>query len=218
MLPVRPITLRDDVVLLEPLTLEHAGRLWEAAATRRETYSLTRVPSSAEDARAFVEIALSEQDRGVSIPFATCDARTGRVVGSTRFMTIERWKWPPPGSPLQRTAEYADAAEIGSTWLTEDAQRTAINTHAKLLMLTHAFEAWEVRRVMLKTDARNLRSRAAIDRIGARFDGVLRAHMPAFDGGVRDTAFHSILAAEWPEVKARLQARALRGSGPASSG
>lgn len=207
MLPVRPVTLRDDVVLLEPLTPEHARRLWEAASAQRGTYALTRVPSSAEDARAYVEVALSEQDRGVSIPFATRDARTGRVLGSTRFMTIERWNWPPPGSPLQRTAEHADAVEIGSTWLTLEAQRTAINTHAKLLMLTHAFEVWEVRRVMLKTDARNLRSRAAIERIGARFDGVLRAHMPAFDGGVRDTAFYSILAAEWPEVKARLQAR-----------
>jgi RimJ/RimL family protein N-acetyltransferase len=98
--------------------------------------------------------------------------------------------------------------EIGSTWLTEEAQRTAVNTHAKLLMLTHAFEGWEVRRVMLKTDARNMRSRTAIERLGARFDGVLRAHMPAFDGAVRDTAFYSILAAEWPDVRTGLRERA----------
>ena len=106
--------------------------------------------------------------------------------------------------------ETPDAVEIGSTWLAPSAQRTAINTHAKLLMLTHAFEAWAVLRVTLKTDARNLRSRAAIERIGARFDGVLRAHMPAFDGGVRDTAFYSIVAVEWPELRRALLDRVLR--------
>jgi RimJ/RimL family protein N-acetyltransferase len=123
-------------------------------------------------------------------------------------MTIERWPWPPGYRALQRSPEHADAVEIGSTWLTPDAQRTAINTHAKLLMLTHAFEAWCVHRVSLKTDARNTRSRNAIQRIGARFDGVLRAHMPGFDGVIRDTAFFSILASEWPAVRDRLQALA----------
>ena len=124
-------------------------------------------------------------------------------------MTIERWKWTDAGNPLQRRRpEFADALEIGSTWLAKPAQRTAVNTHAKLLMLTHAFEVWEVRRVMLKTDARNVRSRNAIERLGAKFDGVLRAHMPAFDGGVRDTAFYSIVATEWPTVKAALAKRA----------
>ncbi|HEY3819270.1 MAG TPA: GNAT family protein [Polyangiaceae bacterium] len=210
MLPVQPVTLSDDVVLLEPLTLDHAARLLEASTARRDTYGLTLVPSTPEAMRAYVELALSEQGRGVSIPFATCDARTRRVLGATRFMTIERWTWPQPGSPLQRTREHADVVEIGSTWLAQDAQRTAVNTHAKLLMLTHAFEAWEVRRVTLKTDARNTRSRNAIERLGARLDGILRAHMPAFDGAIRDTAFFSILAAEWPHVKARLLERASR--------
>jgi RimJ/RimL family protein N-acetyltransferase len=204
MLPVRPVTLADDVVVLEPLSLDHADGLLEASSARRGTYGLTLVPATAEAMRSYVELGLSDQARGVSVPFVTRDAMTRRILGSTRFMNIERWTWPPPGSPLQRTAEHADAVEIGSTWLTEDAQRTAVNTHAKLLMLTHAFEGWEVRRVMLKTDARNVRSRTAIERVGARFDGVLRAHMPAFDGAVRDTAFYSILAAEWPDVKARL--------------
>ena len=97
--------------------------------------------------------------------------------------------------------------EIGWTWLAADAQRTAINTEAKLLMLGHAFEAWRVRRVNLRTDSRNLRSRAAIERLGAKLDGILRAHMPASDGGVRDTATYSLLATEWPQAKERLAGR-----------
>jgi RimJ/RimL family protein N-acetyltransferase len=207
MLPLRPVTLSDDVVVLEPLTLDHADGLLQAASAGRDTYGLTLVPASAEAMRAYVELGLSDQARGASIPFVTRDARTQRILGSTRFMNIERWTWPPPGSPLQRPAEQADALEIGSTWLTADAQRTAVNTHAKLLMLTHAFEGWEVRRVTLKTDARNVRSRTAIERLGARLDGVLRANMPGFDGAVRDTAFYSILAAEWPTVRTRLTRR-----------
>jgi RimJ/RimL family protein N-acetyltransferase len=205
MLPVGPVTLADEVVALQPLSMDHSAGLMEAASSGRGTYTLTLVPASLDAMRVYVELALAEQTRGVSVPFATCDARSGRVVGCTRFMNIERWTWPPPGSPLQRSAEHADAVEIGATWLSPDAQRTAVNTHAKLLMLTHAFEAWEVRRVMLKTDARNVRSRTAIERLGARLDGVLRANMPAFDGAVRDSAFYSILAAEWPEVKTRLR-------------
>jgi N-acetyltransferase len=203
---VRPVTLSDSVVALEPLSLEHAGPLWRAAADRRDSYTLTLVPASADAMRAYVEVAMADRARGESMPFATCDARTGRVVGSTRFMNIERWTWKA-ATTLQRTPEHTDAIEIGSTWLAHDAQRTAINTHAKLLMLTHAFESWEVHRVTLKTDARNVRSRTAIARIGAKLDGVLRAHMPAFDGGVRDTAFYSIVRAEWPGVRAGLRAR-----------
>jgi RimJ/RimL family protein N-acetyltransferase len=207
MLPVKPVTLADPVVSLEPLSPEHAEALWEGVSQQRETFVLTRVPDSLDGMRAYIAQLLAEQARGVTLPLATRDARSGRLVGSTRFMTLERWTWLAPGSPHQRGPEQLDALEIGGTWLVAEAQRTAINTHAKLLMLTHAFEGWEVRRVTLKTDARNRRSRGAIERLGARFDGVLRAHMPAFDGAVRDTAFYSILAAEWPEVRAQLQAR-----------
>jgi N-acetyltransferase len=210
MQPVAPIALADAVVALDPLTAEHAEPLLVAASASRDTYGLTRVPSTMDESRAYVALALDEQARGVSVPFATREARTGRVVGSTRFMTIERWKWPPVASNRQRNPEHADAVEIGSTWLSADAQRTGINTHAKLLMLGHAFDVWEVHRVTLKTDARNARSRTAIERIGGRLDGVLRAHMPAFDGGVRDTAFFSILREEWPAVRARLRDLAAR--------
>jgi RimJ/RimL family protein N-acetyltransferase len=102
-------------------------------------------------------------------------------------------------------------AEIGSTWYSGSAQRTAVNTECKLLMLRHAFEVWNVERMTLKTDARNERSRAAIERLGARFDGALRVHMPASDGTLRDTAYYSILTSEWPEVRATLF-RGQRGS------
>ncbi len=208
MQPVASVSLSDDVVLLEPLSLDHVDDLHRAASQARDTFVLTRVPATLDDTRAYVKLALDELARGVSVPFATRDVRggrPGRVVGSTRFMTFERWTWPPAYASQQRPAPCADAVEMGSTWLAPQAQRTAVNTHAKVLMLAHAFEAWEVRRVTLKTDARNVRSRTAIERLGARFDGVLRAHMPGFDGAVRDTAFYSILADEWPTVKERLR-------------
>jgi RimJ/RimL family protein N-acetyltransferase len=198
-----PLTLRDSIVTLEPLSSEHAESLWEVSSSARDTYALTSVPATLNALREYIGAAVADRARGVSLPFATIDSRTGQVVGSTRFMNIERWTWPVP-STLQSGPEDIDAVEIGATWLSPSAQRTGINTHAKLLMLTHAFEAWRVRRVTLKTDSRNQRSREAIERLGARFDGALRAHMPAFDGQIRDTAFYSILRDEWPRVRDRL--------------
>jgi N-acetyltransferase len=203
------VTLSDSVVTLEPLTLEHADALWEVSASGREAYALTSVPNSAAAMREYISAALADQALGMVLPFATRDARTRRVLGSTRFMNIERWTWKVP-SDLQRRPDDIDAVEIGATWLGPEARRTAINTHAKLLMLRHAFDVWRVRRVTLKTDARNARSRNAIERIGARLDGVLRAHMPAFDGTIRDTAFFSIVEGEWPAVSERLRALASR--------
>jgi N-acetyltransferase len=210
MLPIGPVTLVDDVVRLEPLSRDHVPALHEAASVDRTTYGLTIVPASPEAWATYVEGFLAEQTRGTTVPLVTRDARSGRLVGSTRFMTIERWVWPEEHRAQQRPSGCADVLEIGSTWLARAAQQTAINTHAKLLMLAHAFEAWEVRRVTLKTDARNVRSRTAIERIGATFDGVLRAHMPASDGGIRDTAFFSILASEWPRVNVALRERTSR--------
>jgi RimJ/RimL family protein N-acetyltransferase len=204
--PVLPFSLVDSVVTLDPLSPDHADDLarFSCSASARETYALTSVPATAAAMRQYIDTALSDQARGVVLPFVTRDTPTGRVVGSTRFMNIERWTWPVP-SALQRGPDAIDAVEIGATWLAPEAQRTAVNTHAKLLMLTHAFDAWQVRRVTLKTDARNARSRGAIERLGARLDGVLRAHMPAFDGAVRDTAFYSITSDEWPSVRERLR-------------
>jgi RimJ/RimL family protein N-acetyltransferase len=127
------------------------------------------------------------------------------IVGSTRFFLLERWGWPA-GHPLARRGGF-DGCEIGYTWLSASATRTAANTEAKLLMLAHAFEAWGVHRVCFHTDVRNERSRAALERLGAQFEGVLRAHRLAVEPAPRDSARYSIVAAEWPEVKQRLQER-----------
>lgn len=203
MRPVFPVTLEGRHVRLEPLSTRHRDALLAAATEDRATYALTGVPHDVESADRYIHAALEEAGRGNACPFATVDLGSGRVVGSTRFGSIERWSWPTPRPPR----EGPDAVEIGWTWLAHSAQRTAINTEAKLLMLAHAFEVWGVRRVTLKTDARNARSRANIERVGATLDGVLRAHMPAFDGGVRDSAVYSLLAEEWPARKEKLLAR-----------
>jgi RimJ/RimL family protein N-acetyltransferase len=195
-------------VRLEPLGLEHAEALLEAANASRATYGLTFVPSSLTGMEAYVVAALADQDRGESIPFVVKDGE-GRVAGSTRFMEIESWDWP--GEPPAPVPDGPDAVEIGFTWYAERVQRTALNTEAKLLLCAHAFERWRVRRVKWKTDERNERSRAAILRLGARFDGVLRAHRPASDGTVRSTAFFSMLADEWPEARRSLMQRLERG-------
>jgi RimJ/RimL family protein N-acetyltransferase len=202
-----PVTLNGKRVRLEPLTHAHVPALVAAANSgSRETYAFTLVPADEASARAYVDDALALHANGKALPFATVDAASERVVGSTRYLNVEFWAWPP-GSPLQRGAELPDVVEIGSTWLAPAAQRTPINTEAKLLMLTHAFEVYRVHRVSLMTDARNMRSRNAILRLGAQFDGVLRVARVAFDGGIRDTAAFSIVEAEWPAVKAGLEAR-----------
>jgi RimJ/RimL family protein N-acetyltransferase len=194
-------------VRLEPLAPSHVAALLAAASESRETYALTTVPDGAEAMGRYVELALAERDRGVSVPFATIDVARGAVVGSTRFMNIETWRWPGGDRAAPVPGVPFEAVEIGTTWLAASAQRTALNTEAKLLMLAHAFDVWRLRRVSFKTDARNVRSRTAIERLGARLDGVLRAHMPAADGGVRDSAMYSILASEWPAIRASLTAR-----------
>ncbi len=152
------------------------------------------------------EAALRDQEAGRALPFATIERSGGTVVGTTRFGNIEYWAWPP-GNPNQRGSDRPDAVEIGWTWLAAGVQRTPVNTEAKLLMLRHAFETWRVHRVRLMTDVRNTRSRAAIERIGGKLDGILRAHTFASDGQVRDSAVYSLLDAEWPANRAALEAR-----------
>jgi RimJ/RimL family protein N-acetyltransferase len=203
---VTPVTLEGRWVRLEPLARAHAGGLLAAATGPRDTYGFTLVPGTEAEAVAYIDAALAEQEAGRALPFATVDRATGRVVGSTRLFNIEFWPWPA-GNANQRGAERPDVVEIGWTWLAADVQRTPINTEAKLLMLAHAFDHWRVHRVSLMTDARNQRSRNAILRLGARFDGVLRAARPASDGAIRDTAAFSILEAEWPAVRSNLQGR-----------
>ena len=206
---VTPVILEGRWARLEPLTRAHGRGLLAAATGPRDTYGFTLVPANEAEVAAYVEAALAEQEAGRALPFATVDRATGRVVGSTRLFNIEFWPWPP-GNPNQRGAEHPDVVEIGWTWLAAHAQRTPINTEAKLLMLAHAFDHWRVHRVSFMTDARNQRSRSAILRLGARFDGVLRAARPASDGVIRDTAAFSILEAEWPAVRSNLQARLSR--------
>jgi RimJ/RimL family protein N-acetyltransferase len=205
---LQSVTLEGRYTLLEPLGLQHVTALAQAAAGPRETFVYTQVPDGETEAREFIQDALSAQRAGTAVPFATIDRSTGLVVGTTRFCYIEFWAWPD-GSPHQRGSALPDALEIGYTWLAPNAQRTGINTEAKLLMLTHAFETWRVHRVRFVTDVRNQRSRKAIERLGARFDGVLRAARTAFDGGIRDSAYFSILDSEWPETRATLE-KALR--------
>jgi N-acetyltransferase len=203
---VCPVVLEGQHVRLEPLGLDHARALLAAASGPRETYGFTTVPVDEPAMLRYIDAALRDQEAGRALPFATVAKATGRVVGSTRFGNIEFWAWPS-GNAHQRGPDLPDVAEIGWTWLEADAQRTPINTEAKLLMLTHAFEAWRVHRVSLMTDARNERSRRAILRVGARFDGVIRAQRPGSDGMIRDTAAFSILESEWPTVKRQLQSR-----------
>jgi RimJ/RimL family protein N-acetyltransferase len=199
------VTLVGRFVRLEPLSLAHVPGL-ARAADARDTYAITSVPDGEAAMRRYVDEALAERAAGRALPFATIRASDDQVVGSTRLGHLEYWTWPD--GRRARTASLApDAAEIGWTWLSRAAQRTAINTSAKRLMLGHAFDTWGVVRVHLKTDERNLRSRAAIERLGAKLDGLLRAHMLASDGTPRTSAWYSILASEWPAVRAHLDAR-----------
>jgi N-acetyltransferase len=202
----RPVVLEGTHVRLEPLSSAHHAPLAALADRHRETYRLTSVPPDAAGMAGYLEIAFAQARAGTGLPFATVERASGKVVGSTRFWNFEFWDWPM-GNPLRRPKGVPDAVEVGYSWLAPEVQRTAINTEAKLLMLAHAFEAWKVHRVSLRTDVRNTRSRAAIERLGCRLDGVLRSASAASDGGIRDTASYSLLAAEWPEAKRRLGAR-----------
>jgi N-acetyltransferase len=208
--PLEPFVLTGLHVRLDPLSMSHVDALVIAASVSRAHYEVAVVPATLEAMTAYVRGALDDQAAGTALAFATVALPSERVVGSTRFMNIERWRWPVK-SELQRPPERPDAVEIGATWLAHDAQRTALNTEAKLLMLSHAFERWNVHRVTIKTDVRNERSRAAIERLGARLDGILRSHSPSATGTVRDTACYSIVRSEWSEVRGRLEMRLARG-------
>ncbi len=195
---IEPFELVGNVVRLEPLMLDHVDALVAAANVDRSTFGFTTVPATSSEMRAHVESLVTLRAKGVDIPFTTCSAVDGRVLGTTRFLWLRSYY----GRALP------DAVEIGGTWLAASAQRTGANTDAKLLMLTHAFDVWNVQRVDLKTDARNDRSRAAIERLGARLDGVMRSWQPSLvpgeEGQARDSAMYSIIPSEWPAIRARL--------------
>ena len=189
-----PITLERFAVRLEPIRSQHLESFWEASKDDLDNI-FQWIPyrmKSKEDFQHVMDKALAEQERGESVVFATVERSSGQVIGSTRFMNIDRVNC---------------RVEIGSTWIAPAWHRTAVNTEAKYLMLRHAFEEWQCMRVELKTDALNQRSRNAILRIGAKEEGILRKHLITCTGRVRDTVYFSILDTEWPEVRGRLQAK-----------
>jgi N-acetyltransferase len=189
---VIPVTLEGPLVRLEPIRRDHAELFWDVAKNDLEDifrwipYSM----KTRDDFRTLIDKALAEQERGESVVFATLERSSGRTIGSTRFMNIDRAN---------------RRVEIGSTWIAPAWQRTGVNTEAKYLMLRHAFEVWGCIRVELKTDALNQKSRNAILRIGAKEEGTLRRHLVTWTGRVRDTVYFSILDSEWSEVKIRFE-------------
>ncbi len=204
------VILEGNLVRLEPLGLDHVRGLLEAATEGRESYAFTRVPNNVDAMEAYVREALAAEHTGSQLPFAIRSSRTGRLLGSTRFLDLDYWEWPPswpPGRTVSQPNGIPDVAEIGSTWLADSAQRTGCNTEAKLLMLQLAFDEWGVHRVTLKTDARNNRSRRGIEGLGALFEGIRRAHVRATDGGIRDTAYYSIVRSEWSTIADALRTR-----------
>jgi RimJ/RimL family protein N-acetyltransferase len=192
-----PLRLEGSAVRLEPIRPEHASLLWDVAHDALDDIFrwIPYAMKTPEDFERVVRTAFSEQERGESVVFATVERSSGRVIGSTRFMNIDRSN---------------RRVEIGSTWIAPTWQRSAVNTEAKYLMLRHAFEVWNCMRVELKTDALNEKSRNAIRRIGAQEEGTLRKHLVTWTGRIRDTVYFSILDTEWPEVKQGLEAKLAR--------
>ena len=190
MQPVLPVTLRRDPIRLVPLGLEHEAGL-AAAAADGELWKIrvTSVPEPGAT-RAYIEAALQMQSQGTRLPFAVVDSGTGQVIGSTSYHDI---------------VPAVDRLEIGYTWYAASRQRSAVNTTAKLTLLQHAFETLGAQLVGWRTDNFNFASQRAIERLGARKDGVLRHHGLRRDGTVRDTVMYSLTAAEWPEVRAHLE-------------
>ena len=200
--PLTPVTLEGRHVRLEPLDRGHAEGLAAAAAGDRSTFDLTWVPDDLDAMRAYIDSLLDAHSRAEVLPFAQRRLDTGELVGCTRYLDLH-WR-----NGREQVAEL----EIGGTWLAANAQRTAVNTEAKLLLLTYAFETLDVWRVAICTDARNQRSRDAILRIGASFEGVLRNHRVRYDSAEphprpRQTALYSIIDEEWESVKQGLQGR-----------
>jgi RimJ/RimL family protein N-acetyltransferase len=192
-----PIVLEGSAVRLEPLSMTHHAALCEASLGCGLFRFFPFPMETPDDLRGYIEAALRQQALGTALPFATRDRVSGAVVGSTSYLAIER---------------AHRRLEIGATWLAPKWQRTALNTEAKLLLLSHAIERLGMNRVEFKTDARNGRSRAALLRIGATQEGIFRSHMVMPDGHVRDSVYYSILARDWPELKLRLEQRLAAGA------
>jgi RimJ/RimL family protein N-acetyltransferase len=194
------IRLTGERVRLEPLAEAHVDQLVRAAAEDRSTYDYTTVPGDQESMQTYVRSLLAARVAGETIPLAQVRAADDAAVGVTRFLSFRR--------RAGHDSPYAVA--IGGTWLAASAQRTGLNTESKLLLFTHAFATWGVGRVEIQTDARNSRSRAAIEGLGATFEGVLRHWQPSHvtgEAGLRDSAMYSVIDTEWPTVRQCLQRR-----------
>jgi N-acetyltransferase len=189
-------------IRLEPIAHTHAEGLALASSGDPMLYQWSVVPRGKDAVVKYIDTALAGQAVGKTLAFATVRIADGAVIGSTRFFDVEFWDWPEKHARHGRA--LPDVCEIGHTWLTHSAIRTAANGEAKFLMLSHAFEKWGVLRICLHTDVRNIRSQKAIERIGGIREGVLRAHRMAADSTPRDSVRYSILATEWPGIKQRL--------------
>ena len=189
---VEPVVLKGKYVQLEPVRVDHLPALCEVGLDEAIWRWTANIVKDESDIERYVGSALADQTLGTALPFVTIERSSGAVVGSTRFGNLD---------PVNRKTE------IGWTWINPQWQRTAINTEAKLLMLTHAFEVWKCIRVELKTDALNQQSRDAIARIGGVEEGVLRNHMITESGRYRDSAYFSIVDTEWKSVKAKLASK-----------
>ena len=187
---VSPVTSEGAHVRLEPLAKSHLAGLAQVGLDEELWRWIPVAVRTVEEMAAYIETALQEQKRGVSLPFALIEKATGRAIGSTRYGNIDRMH---------------HRVEIGWTWVARDWQRTAVNTEAKYLLLEHAFETLGCIRVELKTDSLNEKSRAAILRIGAKEEGLFRNHMITASGRIRHTVYFSLVDSEWPTVKARLE-------------
>ena len=191
-LKIEPVVLDGAHVRLEPLSHEHHAGLCAVGLDETLWRWIPTPVATPADMTAYMEKAFAEQKSGVSLPFAIVEKASGRVIGSTRYMNIEK---------------VHHRLEIGCTWIGRDWQRTAVNTEAKYLLLRHAFETLGCIRVELKTDSLNEKSRAAILRIGAQHEGIFRNHMITASGRIRHTVYYSIVDSEWPAVKARLESK-----------
>jgi N-acetyltransferase len=194
--------LAGRYVRLEPLQRRHAAGFVRASAGAGDLYQMTTVPTSEVEAGRYIALAEAARAAGTAAPFAVIRLADETVIGSTRLWDMQWWPWPE-GHP-RCGHDGPDTCEVGYTWLAASAIRTGANTEMKRLMLTHAFETWDVQSICFHTDARNDRSNGALRRIGAQFEGILRSHRLAADLRPRDSARYSITAAEWPTVRAHL--------------
>jgi N-acetyltransferase len=195
---LEPVTLSGDLVTLEPLRAEHHDELVVAASDGRLWELWYASVPSPETMRADIAERLAQQAEGATLPFTVRHNGTNRLVGMTSYLNVE------PDVPR---------LEIGSTWTAAWAQRTGVNAESKLLLLTHAFDVLGCLAVEFRTHWHNAQSRAAIERLGAKQDGVLRNHRRMPDGSLRDTVVYSIIVSEWPAVRAGLRYRLARGGG-----